>query len=71
LRTLFESGSELTLVLPQEILGESARINTPGTVDPRNWTYRLPCPIEELMVDPDVATRMGALRDAARESGRA
>ena len=70
LRTLFESGSELTLVLPQEILGERARINTPGTVDDRNWTYRIPRPIEDLASDAGVQGRMRALRDAARASGR-
>jgi 4-alpha-glucanotransferase len=70
LKTLFDSASELTLVLPQEILGESVRINTPGTVDATNWTYRLPRPVEELAADPAVATRMTALREAVRESGR-
>ena len=27
---------------------ESERINIPGTVSPNNWTYRMPCTIEEL-----------------------
>jgi len=70
LRLLFESASELTLVLPQEILGEHARINTPGTVDSINWTYRLPRTVEALGADPAVVARMRALRDAVRESGR-
>jgi 4-alpha-glucanotransferase len=70
LKLLFGSKSELTLVLPQEILGESARINTPGTVGEGNWTYRLPCPVERLEADREVCARMTALRDAVRESGR-
>jgi 4-alpha-glucanotransferase len=68
--TLFASGSELTLVLPQEILGERARINTPGTVGDGNWTYRLPRTVEELAADPEVASRMTKLEAIARESGR-
>ena len=51
MRLLYHSASELTLVLPQEMLGESARINTPGTVGDGNWTYRLPRPVEELEAD--------------------
>jgi len=70
LQLLFGSASELTLILPQEILGEHSRINTPGTVDGRNWTYRLPRPLEELEADPSVGARMAALRDAVHASGR-
>ena len=70
MRLLYHSASELTLVLPQEMLGESARINTPGTVGDGNWTYRLPRPVEELEADPSIAARMRKLLDAVRESGR-
>jgi 4-alpha-glucanotransferase len=70
LRLLLESASELTLVLPQEILGERARINTPGTVDDRNWTYRLPRTLEALENDRDVCERMTALKGATRDAGR-
>ena len=70
LRLLFRSASELTLVLPQELLGERSRINTPGTVGGGNWTYRLPRPLEELEADPAVSARMRAVKDVVRESGR-
>jgi 4-alpha-glucanotransferase len=70
LRLLLQSASELTLVLPQEILGEHARINTPGTVGDANWTYRLPRPVEELSEDPALKKRLQVLCDAVRESGR-
>jgi 4-alpha-glucanotransferase len=70
MRMLLGSSSELTLTLPQEILGEHARINTPGTVGEGNWTYRLPKPVELLLRDPDVARRMETLREVVRESGR-
>ena len=70
MRLLFNAASELSLVLPQEILGERARINTPGTVGDANWTYRLPRPLEQLEGDPEVRQRMQLLRDAVRQSGR-
>jgi 4-alpha-glucanotransferase len=70
MRLLYTSGSDVTLVLPQEILGERTRINTPGTVDERNWTYRLPGTLEDLSADPAVAARMRALAGLVRDGGR-
>jgi 4-alpha-glucanotransferase len=70
LRALFQSGSDLALVLAPEVLGEPTRINVPGTVGGANWTYRLPAPIEELERDPAVQARMAALRALVAASGR-
>jgi 4-alpha-glucanotransferase len=70
LRLLLQSSSELTLLLVTEILGTSDRINTPGTVDSANWTYRLPMPLEGLHDDPSVRGRMKALADVVSETGR-
>jgi 4-alpha-glucanotransferase len=70
LRSLFHAGSDMTLVLAQELLGERVRINTPGTVGEANWTYRLPRPIEELEADGKVGARLDAVRRAVEESGR-
>jgi 4-alpha-glucanotransferase len=48
LETLFASGSN-TLLLPiQDVFGWTDRINTPGTVTPDNWTFRLPWLVDEL-----------------------
>jgi 4-alpha-glucanotransferase len=70
LTSLFRSGSELTLVLAQELLGDRERINTPGVVDDTNWTYRLPRPIEELASDARISARFGVVRGAIEDSGR-
>jgi 4-alpha-glucanotransferase len=70
LRMLLGSSSELSLVLVSEILNMGDRINTPGTVGPENWSYRLPATLEDLGKDPSVMTRMDALRAAVAESGR-
>jgi len=67
---LFRSGSSLTLTLAQELLGERARINTPGTVGEANWTYRLPKPIEDLEGDERVKARLERIRVLVVESGR-
>ncbi|MDB4945670.1 MAG: hypothetical protein JWP97_5204 [Labilithrix sp.] len=70
LKLLFSARSELTLVLVNELLGDGTRINTPGTVNERNWTWRLPKPIEELREDPEVAERFAAIRELVAASGR-
>jgi 4-alpha-glucanotransferase len=70
LADLYASGSDLTLVLAQELLGERARLNTPATVNETNWTWRLPVPIEELEGDGRVAARMAAVRAMVERSGR-
>jgi 4-alpha-glucanotransferase len=67
---LFRAGSSLTLTLAQELLGERARINTPGTVGDANWTYRLPKPIEDLENDDGVKARFERVRALAVEGGR-
>lgn len=70
LKLLFSARSELTLVLVNELLGDKTRINTPGTVNDQNWTWRLPRPIEELREDPKLAERFAAIRALVAGSGR-
>jgi 4-alpha-glucanotransferase len=70
LKLLFSARSELTLVLVNELLGDRSRINTPGTVNDKNWTWRLPRPIEDLAEDPKVVERFAAIRSLVAASGR-
>src|SRR5262249_45169507 len=69
-RILLGAGSELALMLAPEVLGETVRINTPGTIGPHNWTYRLPQTIERLERDRRVMSTMDELRKANTDSGR-
>lgn len=70
LELLFSARSELTLVLANELLGDKTRINTPGTVNDQNWTWRLPRPIEDLAEDPALVDRFAAIRALVASSGR-
>jgi 4-alpha-glucanotransferase len=70
MRALCRAGSSLALVLAQEIVGDDARINLPGTVGPHNWAYRLPATFDALANDPRVANRMRILSELAREGNR-
>jgi 4-alpha-glucanotransferase len=71
IKLLFSAGSHLTLLLAQEILGDKARINLPGTVTEKNWTWRLPRPIEDLAADPAIGARFDAIRALAAGAKRA
>lgn len=70
LRLLFSARSELSLVLVNELLGDRSRINTPGTVNDENWTWRLPRPIEDLRDDAKLVDRFAAIRALVAASGR-
>jgi 4-alpha-glucanotransferase len=62
LHELYSANSELALVLAQEVLGLPDRINTPATVGPDNWTWRMPSPVENLDKDPRLSARFDAIR---------
>lgn len=70
LRHLYGAKSELALVLAQELLGIRDRINTPATVGPQNWSWRLPRPIEDLTDDARLIARFEAIRALVYASGR-
>jgi 4-alpha-glucanotransferase len=67
LEALYDAPSRLVLVLLQDALGTRARINTPGTVDPSNWGYRMEMSVDELAADRQGTERLARL---ANESGR-
>jgi 4-alpha-glucanotransferase len=67
LKALYNAPSTLALVLLQDALGTRERINTPGTVDPANWAYRMERTVEELASDREVTERCARL---AAEAGR-
>lgn len=70
LRLLFGAGSELALLLFQDVLGTAERINVPGTVGPHNWTYRLPASAEHMLHDAGVQAALGRLHAALAATGR-
>jgi len=67
---LYAAGSRLVLLPVQDAYGGRERINTPATVGPANWGYRLPWTLEELTGAPgrELAARLRAL---ATRHGRA
>jgi 4-alpha-glucanotransferase len=70
LAALFHAGSDFVLLAFPDVFGWRDRINTPNVVDDRNWTWRLPWPVEELMSQPAAVERAGFLRALSEQSLR-
>ena len=70
LETLLASGSDLTLLPLQDVFGWSDRINEPATVNDRNWTFRLPWPVDRLDAVPEACERSARLREWSQKHGR-
>ncbi len=68
---LYGARSELALTLVQELVGLRDRINTPGTVGPDNWTFRLPWALETAAADPSLGTRFEMIRGLVQHAARA
>ena len=70
LELLFASASNILLLPVQDVFGWDDRINEPATVGEKNWTYRLPWPVDALG-DQDMAReRQAALRAWSEKYGR-
>jgi 4-alpha-glucanotransferase len=67
---LIGSGSGLVILPLQDVFGHDEQINVPSTVGPHNWTYRLPCLIEELS-RPPLEANGRTLRELLIRHGRA
>ncbi|HET8540675.1 MAG TPA: 4-alpha-glucanotransferase [Anaeromyxobacter sp.] len=67
LSLVYGAGSELLLLPFQDALGLRDRVNVPGTVNDRNWTYRIPRDVSALHAD---RAAVGRLRALAGGSGR-
>jgi 4-alpha-glucanotransferase len=66
---LYAAGSRLVLLPVQDAYGGRERINTPATVGPANWSYRLPWAIEGL-TDEAGRSLAARLRALAARHGR-
>lgn len=73
IRNIFKANSLFCIPPIQDFLALSARlspanpederVNTPGTVGPQNWTYRMPCIIEALEENVALIREIASLTD--------
>ena len=70
LEVLFASASDLLSLPVQDAFGWRDRINEPATVSDRNWTYKLPWPVDRMDDVPEARERKETLREWAVRYGR-
>jgi 4-alpha-glucanotransferase len=70
LEALVESASDLVLLPVQDVFGWYDRINEPATINDRNWTFRLPWPVDRLEEVAEASERQSALRQWCVKHGR-
>jgi len=70
LQLLYASGSALLLLPVQDVFGWRDRVNVPGLVDDKNWTWKLPVRADALESDAGASERQAALARWSGEYGR-
>jgi 4-alpha-glucanotransferase len=70
LQLLYASASSLLLLPVQDVFGWRDRVNVPGLVDDKNWTWKLPVRADALEGDADACERQAALARWSGEYGR-
>jgi 4-alpha-glucanotransferase len=70
LEVLFASASNVLLLPVQDAFGWRDRINEPATVTARNWTFKLPWPVDRLDEIPEARQRKEQLRAWSERYGR-
>ena len=66
LRVLYQSASDLCLLPLQDLLGTREQVNVPGSVNDRNWTYRMASTVEDLAADRSTCERLQCLATESR-----
>ena len=70
LELAYSASSDALLIPITDALGWRDRMNTPGTVGPHNWTFRLPWPSNRLSAIPEATERQAALRQWSQQYRR-
>jgi len=66
-----ENAASRLCVLPwQDVLGETERINLPGSFGDANWAYRIAAPVEELEGREEIREAAARLRTLTQAAGR-
>jgi len=70
LQVLYASGSDLVIVPIHDVFGWRDRVNTPALISDKNWTWRLPWPVEDLARDAQATERAAFMRGLATRYAR-
>lgn len=69
-RAVLDSNSWLAVFQITDVLGQTERFNTPGTISAGNWSHRLPQTVKQLDEHPQLLARARRFARLAQESGR-
>lgn len=69
-RALIASPARYVMLPLHDVFGWDVRINTPATVNDRNWTWKTPIPVDRWREAPDWAERAAALAAWCQAAGR-
>ena len=69
-RAVMGSNSWLVIFQIQDVFGQTARFNTPGSIANTNWTQRLPQTVKQLDHDSKLLEKTKMFSSLARKSGR-
>jgi len=70
LRELCLSHSDRVALMITDLLGETARINVPGIMEGRNWSYRVPATGREFTASSEYSELREQLKNVLKESAR-
>jgi 4-alpha-glucanotransferase len=69
LHVLYQAASDLCLLPFQDLLGSREQVNVPGTVNDRNWSFRMPMLVDDLRADKTTTARLLRLSGESRRFG--
>jgi 4-alpha-glucanotransferase len=70
LRAVMQSNSWLAVVQIQDVFGDTARFNVPGSTSDANWSYRKPHTVKRLDAEPTLLVKAQIFSRLAQDSGR-
>jgi len=70
IRAVMESNSWLAVFQIQDVFGQTARFNVPGSTSTANWSARLAQTVKQLDSDPGLLAKTKTLSRLAKEAGR-
>lgn len=70
MRAVLQSNSWLAVIQIQDVFGQTARFNVPGSTSTSNWSARLEQTVKQLDTDPKLLAKTTVLSRLAKDAGR-
>jgi 4-alpha-glucanotransferase len=67
---VMESNSWLAVIQIQDVFGQTARFNVPGSTSAANWSARVNQTVKQLDAEPELLAKTQMLSRLAKHAGR-